>query len=783
MDPIIQSEIFKVNIEEKIAKSSVTLIKVVVKIKAVTAKRGVNGQTAATLVLLFIFLIIQCLTFQFASISRRPASLVVTDRSGFVMRGKLSADSEWRLPIPLSEMGQWMPKVVVELEDRRFWTHNGIDLVAIARAIRQNYAESRVISGGSTITSQVIRLSVARARTPLNKVIEFWQAMTLEIFMTKREILEIYLNITPYGGNIRGVEAASLTWFGKQARDMTLAEAALLAGILRSPTAYRPDRYPERARALRDRLIDTLELRGVVTAEEAARARLELIPTEKKSLPAIFTQATSRVETASGAWRRTDKYGRLRSTLDMDMQYLLQSELDGVLSTMEPGVTAAAVLVENQTGKVRGYIGNAREGRKLDAAWVDCGAAPRSPGSTMKPFVYALAFESGELTPATMLADAGGDAEPRNFDRMYRGPVSARTALADSLNIPAVRVFRSQGGQKTLDLYSRLGFRQFKKNAEWYGDSLILGGCEVTALELARAYRTLANGGVDAPLVWAESAGGSHKTRVLTEAATALTLDVLKDARRLIPLYNEIFGEEGIVIAFKTGTSYGRRDAWTAAVTPRYTLIVWFGDPAGRPHYQLVGIKTAAQPAIRIMRKITPKGSKWFELPEEVRHGPVCALSGALPNSWCPQSREELYINKVSRREPCALHVLEQGSVAIQWPSELENFFRQGLEAETKLQLKITSLRPNSTYIKRSENERVELAASGGRGELFWFVDGSYHDSSGSERDNTVFWTMQEGGHKITAADESGATADVHITISKSGGETIEEDLPPLEEL
>lgn len=753
--------------------------------KAKSAARERPRRDTAALALLLLFLAAQYLTFPFAAVQRRPASLVVTDRKGVLMRGRLSSDGEWRLPVPLTEMGRWMPEAVVALEDRRFWSHNGADLLAILRAARLNHGENRVVSGGSTITSQVIRLSIGRERTMANKAREFWQAMTLELFMTKREILELYLNITPYGGNIRGVEAAALSWFGKQAKDLTLAEAALLAGILRSPTAYRPDRYPERARELRDRLIDTLEQRGTATAEEAARAKLEPIPTTKRPLPSFFAQAAARAESSSGAWGTADKYGRLKSTLDMDMQYLLQSELSGALSQMEDGVTAAAVLVENKTGAVRGYIGNAREGQKVDAAWVDCGAARRSPGSALKPFVYALAFESGELIPATMLADSAGSNEPRNFDRLHRGPVSARTALADSLNIPAVRVFRSQGGGKTLDLYRRLGFSHFTKDASWYGESLILGGCEVTALELARAYRALANGGIGAPLVWAEKSDKPHETRVLSEEAAALTLDVLKDARRLLPLYGELFGEEGTIIAFKTGTSYGRRDAWTAAVTPAYTLIIWFGDPAGRPHYQLVGITAAAQPAIRVMRKITPKGAEWFKLPKGVKKAELCPLSGRPRNPYCPLGVEEIYIEGVSRLDPCELHAFEQGNVIVKWPRELDDFFKRETAAAAPRQLKITSLRDGAVYYRDGGTDRLELSATGGRGELFWFIDGQYYDSSGPERDSPVFWAISAGRHKITAADESGKTAGVEITVreSRPGQGEDEELLEDLREL
>lgn len=770
-------------LQKKVLKAAAFIQGVAARAKIAVRRRDGDARTAAALVLLLSFFVFQYIAFPFAAVQRRPSSLVVTDRKGVLMRGRLSSDNEWRLPVPLAEMGRWMPEVVIALEDRRYWFHNGVDLPAVLRAASQNYSNERVISGGSTITSQVIRLSIGRERTLANKAIEFWQAMTLELFMTKREILELYLNITPYGGNIRGVEAAALSWFGKQAKDLTLAEAALLAGILRSPTAYRPDRHPERVRELRDRLIETLEARGVASPEEAARAKREPIPTEKRALPSFFAQAASRVEESSGAWGTADKYGRLRSTLDMDVQHLLLSELSGVLVSMEDGVTAAAVLVENKTGTVLGYIGNAREGQKVDAAWVDCAVARRSPGSTLKPFVYALAFESGELIPATMLADSEGSNEPRNFDRMFRGPVSARTALADSLNIPAVRVFRSQGGRKTLDLYSRLGFRHFTRDAAWYGESLILGGCEVTALELARAYRTLANGGIGAPLIWAEKSGKPHQTRILTEESVALTLDVLKDTRRLIPLYGELFGEEGTVIAFKTGTSYGRRDAWTAAVTPAHTLIIWFGDPTGRPHYQLVGITAAASPAIRIMREITPKGSEWFELPKGVKRGELCPLSGQLRNPYCPLSTQELYIDKVSRRDPCSLHAFEDGNVIVKWPRDLEDFFKQTTPANIVRELKITSLRAGAVYYMQGERSRLELAAAGGRGELFWFVDGQYYDSNGSGRDQSVFWRMAEGQHKITAADESGKTADVEIVVKKTTPGRSEEEEESLDDL
>ena len=473
--------------------------------------------------LLFIFLCIYgaaALALPMERILHRPSSLVVTDMRGAPLRGTLSAEGEWLLPVPMSEMGRWMPAAAVAIEDRRFYAHRGMDWLSVARAARQNMTEGRIVSGASTITSQVVRLAVPRERTLPNKLLEFTQAAALEFILTKDEILEIYLNSVPFGGNTRGIEAAARTWFGKSAKELSLAEAALLTALLRGPSYYRPDRHPERALELRDRLIDTLAERGVATAEEARRAKLEPLPKSRLPIAAERIQAADAAAKHGNAREHLDRYGRFRSTLDADKQNLLLAELRAALANMDDGVTAAAVLVENKTAKVRGYVGNAREGTGAQAAWVDCAASPRSPGSALKPFIYALAFERGVSAPAAMIADvpdADDAAGVRNFDRLYRGPVSARTALADSLNVPAVKMFRAAGAESVLGLLRRLGFSRLTHEAAWYGDSLALGGCEVTPLELARAYRALAAGGRDAPLVWYENAPAPDETPLLSE--------------------------------------------------------------------------------------------------------------------------------------------------------------------------------------------------------------------------------------------------------------------------
>ena len=495
-----------------------------------------------------------------------------------------------------------------------------------------------------------------RERTLPNKLLEFTQAAALEFILTKDEILEIYLNSVPFGGNTRGVEAAARTWFGKPAKNLSLAEAALLTALLRGPSYYRPDRHPERALELRDRLIDTLAERGVATEEEARRAKLEPLPKSRLPIATERIQAADAAAKHGNAREHLDKYGRFRSTLDADKQNILLAELRAALANMDDGVTAAAVLVENKTAKVRGYVGNAREGTGARAAWVDCAASPRSPGSALKPFIYALAFERGVSAPAAMIADipdADDAAGVRNFDRLYRGPVSARTALADSLNVPAVKMFRAAGAESVLGLLRRLGFSRLTHEAAWYGDSLALGGCEVTPLELALAYRTLAAGGRDAPLVWYENAPAPDETPLLSEAAAALTLDVLKDARRNLPAYAGA-ENDGKIIAFKTGTSYGLRDAWCAAVTPEWTLVVWLGDPSGCPRANLAGLTAAAPAAVRVMLRLTQKNAPWFALPASVEKAELCPLSGAPRGQWCPQKTTDLVIKNLARKSRSA---------------------------------------------------------------------------------------------------------------------------------
>ena len=710
-----------------------------------------------------------------------PISPVLLDRDGALIHARLSADEEWSLPIPLSEMGDWLPRVLVAVEDKRFYRHFGVDPLALVRATGQNIYAGRVVSGASTISSQLVRLSTPRQRTFSTKALEFVGALKLERSLSKAEILEYYLNRAPFGGPIRGVEAASRLYFGKRAGELSLGEAALLVGLLKGPTAYRPDRNPGAALRRRQMIINKVAEQTAMPAAMRDLALAEPLPDFRPSMPARawhFADVVFRELPLSG--------GVVHSTLDMRAQTDLERILREHLQGLGDDLTAAGVVVKNAGAAVIAYVGNARFDPAAGKHWVDCAIAPRSPGSTLKPFVYLAAMESGRIIPATLLADTplrlGGEA-PRNFDRRHRGPVSAHTALADSLNVPAVRVLRMLGVREALAVLRGAGFSFLSRSEAEYGDSLILGAGEVSVLELARAYTTLANLGFDRPLALRRSIADGRQ--IYSPAASWLIAEILKDPGRL-PFPAQV-ARDAPPVAFKTGTSFGLRDAWTAAYTPDYTVVVWFGRAGGGSDPALVGLSLAAPAAIQMLRSLqraggtpplhharggqgvvsrTPEG--WYAKPEGVGSITVCSLSGAAVSAWCPGSRLAHDIEAVRRTAPCALHVLRGGTIAVYWPPELEDFTRGRFAGEDLSRAAfITSPVPGARYVLPPGGAKhpISLRAEGVAYPVHWYVNGEYLGVQ-TRPDLPLYWQPKGGEHSLSLldADDRVAAALVRVT-------------------
>ena len=693
-------------------------------------------------------------------ISKWPTSPVLLDRRGEVFSIFLSADSEWSVPVPLDKMGRWLPLVAVEVEDRRFWEHGGVDWAALLRAAWQNAGAGKVVSGASTITSQLVRLSQPRPRTFRTKLVEFAAAIKTEKYFSKSRIMELYLNRAPFGGNIRGVEAAARIYFSKAAKEVSLAEAALLIGMLKGPSVYRPDRNPKGALARRNAILASLADRAVITPAQYRLALEEKLPPTRGSLP---SKAWHFALSALGGRKEG---GLIATTLDSRLQALLEGTLTSSLEGLPPEVTAAGIIMDNERGDILAYSGNGRLGSGEGGSWVDCARRLRSPGSALKPFAYLAAFERGMITPSSLLADtplAFSGQAPRNFDLTYRGPVTARMALANSLNVPAVRVFRKAGPETVLDLLRTAGFTSLNMPTGHYGDSLILGGGEVTLLQMAEAYGALANLGVRRPPRFLPEDDFSG-VRIASEGAAYLVGDILKDTARLLPIHGRRIELHRDWFAFKTGTSYGYRDAWTAAYTPRHTVVVWMGDPSGAPHPELVGLSAAAPAIVEILRSLPAGG--WYEQPHGVESRAVCSLSGAPPSPPCPTTRKDLAITGISSSVPCKIHVLKDGAPAVVWPVEFEDFALRGaLDIQRGESVSIISPHPGARYFitPLGGEQKFALKSEGAVLPVYWFVGGAFWGKQESAA--PIFWTMKEGRFTVSLVDGKGRTATSWMAV------------------
>lgn len=698
-----------------------------------------------------------------ARLKKWPRSAVVKDQRGRILSAFLSEDREYCLPVPLSAMGRWLPLLTVEIEDRRFRSHRGVDWLGLGRAVVDNLRGRR--TGASTLSSQVIRIGCPSARTLKTKLREFSQAQALERRLSKDQILELYLNRVPMGSNVRGVEAAAWSWFGRSAADVSLGQAALLVSMFKGPTAYRPDLHPSLAKKRRDLLLNVLKGRGLINASQLEMAVAEPLPGVPRSLPSESWQFCRKVLAVTGRQE-------VVSTLNREYQRYVDSALNSALAGQSQNVTAAAVLIENDSGAVRAYSANARWGADQEGSWVDCADSRRSPGSTLKPFVYAMAFEGGLISPASLLADTplvlSGRA-PRNFDRSYRGPVDAGTALVDSLNAPAVRILRRVEGSRFLQRLRLLGLDGLDKSADFYGDSLVLGGCEVSPLEMARAFSALARRGRVVSPVFVNGEKG-HDNDLFSAESAWLTTKILADASRLPVLLRSIDKLRGHV-AFKTGTSYGLRDAWTVGWNRRWTLVVWLGDPTGMPHDELVGLSAAAPAVLSVFRQLPE--SDIGDQPAGVGLREVCPLSGLPGSPVCPEPLKELYIQGISPSSICRLHRIEDGRRVILWPPELAEFMAGTRESGSTLT--VTNPHEGASYLLHEKGARLIFKAEGGK-ERHWYVDGVYVGSEGSY---PCLWTMTPGAHHATVMDERGRSSSVNFKVVPLTGNR----RPDLEEL
>jgi penicillin-binding protein 1C len=699
------------------------------------------------------FTVLKIAPFPCEAIKNIQYSKCIFDSQGNLLRAFTNKDGLWLMPVELKEINPQLINATLSIEDNRFRKHFGVDPFAVMRAARLNFKNGKTISGASTISMQVIRIIENRKRSLSNKIIEAVHAIKIEMLYSKDEILKLYFEIAPYGGNIHGVKAASLRYFNKYPADLTLSECALLAGIPQSPTKLRPNRYPDRAKKRRDRVLASMVRNGYITVAEDNEAIKEPVLAGNNIFPIKAPHFANFVNSRCPAGKN------IITTLDSNIQHFAELALKEAVQEMKPyGVTnGAVVVIENSTGKIRAMIGSADFFSKENAGQVNGALSKRCPGSTLKPFTYALGFEEGAYTPKMVLNDVPVQYDgyaPLDYDKEFRGPVTVREALVDSLNIPAVEALDKIGYRKLYQFLKDSGITTLKKLPDHYGLALTLGSGDVNLLELTNAYATLARLGEYKPYTFIEGEATPSR-QLLSKSAAYLVADIISDTRRLQEI--GIYRDEKVhpKVAWKTGTSYGHKDAWTICYNPEYTVGIWFGNFSARPARVLVGVNAAAPLAIKIFDWLYVKRpAPWYQVPDSIEERKVCALSGEPVSDSCEHSVTDLYIKHNSLTKKCTVHEkvfvvsnraidLDEDKPKIISPSHKCEYFVSGVPGERKLSL--------------------EASGSLDADKLFWFVDGKFYNTS--LNGDKILWDMELGRHRITCADSIGRSASIIVVV------------------
>lgn len=618
-----------------------------------------------------------------------PFSFVLEDRSGELLGARIAADGQWRFP-EAAKVPEKYADCVIAFEDRRFRWHPGVDPIGLARAAWQNLRGGRVVSGGSTLTMQVVRMARHNPpRTIWEKIVEVFQATRLELTNSKRHILALYAAHAPFGGNVVGLEAASWRYYGKRPELLTWAEAATLAVLPNSPALIHPGRNRTALLTKRNRLLEKLRDKGHLSPGECELAQSEPLPDAPVPLPQLAPHLLDRL--AASAQGSQTKF-LLHSTLDRHLQERVADIVTRRHDLYRGNEihNLAAIVMDVQTGDVLAYVGNVAGAGKEHGESVDLIAAPRSTGSILKPYLFALSLESGDILPRSLLHDVPtqlGRYKPENFYENYDGAVPARRALIRSLNVPFVLLLQQYGLERFHFNLQRLGLTTLRFPPEHYGLSLILGGAEANLLDLTNTYacmaRELANyparNGRYAPddfrrpnFLAGTSNRGGGKSQWLKEApllsagAIWSTFEAMQEVERPNSSGEWEFFRASRRVAWKTGTSIGFRDAWAVGVTPRYAVGIWVGNADGEGRPGLIGVEMAAPVLFEILEQL-PGNGEWFDAPyDNMERAAICRQSGFRAGEYC--EKDTLWIPKSGLKAAvCPYHQLLHLDPTGQW--------------------------------------------------------------------------------------------------------------------
>ena len=727
-------------------------------------------------------------------------STIIRGSKGEVLHAFLTRDDKWRMKTELEEISPLLQKTIIAKEDKYFFNHPGVNPLAVARAFFMNVFKAKKTSGASTITMQVARAMEPRSRNIFSKAIESFRAFQLEWKYSKKEILQLYLNLVPYGGNIEGVKSASLLYFQKDPDHLSLAEITALSIIPNRPSTLVLGKSNELIIKERNRWLRKFAEEGIFSKKEIEDALVEPLTAQRTTVPRYIPHLAYKLKSSSNDIN-------LVTSIELNTQLKLEKLTEDYIRNLRSKNirNAAIIVVDNKSHSVIAYLGSAGFSDTTDGGQVNGAAAIRQPGSTLKPLLYGMCIDEGLITPKSILYDVpvnySGYA-PENYDQNFNGLVSMEYALDHSLNIPSVKMLNQLGKDKMVNRLSACGFKQIQKDQQKLGLSLILGGCGASLEQLTGLFSAFANDGKFVTPGFINNTDKKIKGfEVLSPEASYMITEILSKVNRPDFPLNWTATEKMPKIAWKTGTSYGRKDAWSIGYNKNYTVGVWVGNFSGHGVAELSGANTATPLLFRIFNTIDyDSNTDWYQPPAGCELRQVCSETGLRPGINCTNLVMDNFIPLVSNTSTCN-HIQEikisadgkysycvtcsptAGFIKKLYrvlPDEMQEYYHQKDQAFEKIPShnpecekifrgegpNITSLHNGSEYfISKKNPEPLQLKASAGSdvSRLYWYINDQFYKSTHARE--SQFFIPQEGTVKISCTDDKGRNRDIRVRV------------------
>ena len=724
-------------------------------------------------------------------------STIITDSKGEVINAYLTRDQKWRMKTELDEISPLLRKTIIAKEDKYFYSHPGINAVAIVKAFLKNVFRMKTVSGASTITMQVARALEHRKRNIGSKIIETFRAFQLELKYSKSEILQMYLNLVPYGGNIEGVKSASILYFNKNPDHLSLAEITSLSIIPNRPSSLVIGKNNNLIVRERNKWLKRFAEEKVFTHKEIEDALAEPLLASRGTVPHYLPHLSYKLKMQGDI---------VRTNIIMNTQVKTEKLVEDYVRTLRLKNirNAAVVVINNKTHKVISYVGSSDFHDTTDGGQVNGAAAVREPGSTLKPLLYGLCIDEGLETPKMVVTDVSvnyAGYSPENYDKKFNGYVTVEYALEHSLNIPAVKSLGLLGKDKLIQKLASCDFKQIKKDQNKLGLSMILGGCGATLEELTGLFSAFANDGIYITPSYTRNDTTPVRKKIISAAANYMITDILSRVNRPDFPLNWQATEHMPKIAWKTGTSYGRRDAWSIGYNKNYTIGVWVGNFSGIGAADLSGANVATPLLFKIFNTIDyDSDAEWFDLPDDCEQRKVCSETGLLPTDHCTNIVMDYFIPMISSTKQCdnwqeimiradekisyCKNCVPETGYKKKWYKMIdpemqawmeenkmayekipphnpncEKIFKEGLPV-------ITSPNNNTEYlINKKDREPLQLACktSNDVSKVYWYINNKFYKSASAGEKQ--FFIPDEGPIKISCTDDKGRNRDISITV------------------